>query len=375
MEKEKTDVEKAVEFLEKEVKPWSFSKLLREVYRGEENLHRILVEKLSQYEDKEKPENSPALPGISRKVRNWLHDRNQPGNREELFKICFALQLTEEEAGMILGATAENGIHYRNPRELIYAFCLRVKKDYPYARELADRLLGEKVPLLGTLAYQQALRRQQDKENPEIKTASVGNEFKRLGSQEELLDFLREKRDSFGIHHNTAYRKFMVMLEYLAKPGNDNPYLPEEREYSVETVVEQYLRMSIPYGRKLGRYNRLQKEIKKHWPTPRTINEMKNRKLDVDRKTLLLLYIATEGMVLERGDAKWEDYVKEHYRRINLMLTECGMSLLNLHSPFDYMVIQAIRAAGEEENMGLRMERMLCRLFQKNDKIAYIEEA
>ena len=150
--------------------------------------------------------------------------------------------------------------------------------------------------------------------------------------------------------------------------------MPEEREYSVETVVEEYLRMNIPYGRKLGRYSRLQKEIKKHWPTPRTINEMKNRKLDVDRKTLLLLYIATEGMVLERGDSRWEDNVKEHYRRINLMLTECGMSLLNLHSPFDYMVIQSIRAAGEEENMGLRMERMLCRLFQKNDKIAYIEE-
>ncbi|MEF2878878.1 MAG: hypothetical protein U0N90_10720 [Blautia sp.] len=374
MEKEKTDVEKAVEFLEKEVKPWSFSKLLKELYKGEESLYRILVEKLSQYEYGEGQKNGVVSPGISRKVRNWLHDRNQPGNREELFKICFALKLTEKEAGMLLGATAENGIHYRNPRELIYAFCLRMEEDYSYARKLADRLLGEEVPLLGTLAYQQALRRQQGKENPEIKTASMRDEFKRLKSQEELLDFLREKRESFGIHHNTAYRKFMVMLEYLAKPGNDNPYVPEEREYSVETVVEEYLRMNIPYGRKLGRYSRLQKEIKKHWPTPRTINEMKNRKLDVDRKTLLLLYIATEGMVLERGDSKWEDYVKEHYRRINLMLTECGMSLLNLHSPFDYMVIQSIRAAGEEENMGLRMERMLCRLFQKNDKIAYIEE-
>lgn len=374
MEKEKTDVEKAVEFLEKEVKPWSFSKLLKELYKGEESLYRILVEKLSQYEYGEGQKNGVVSPGISRKVRNWLHDRNQPGNREELFKICFALKLTEKEAGMLLGATAENGIHYRNPRELIYAFCLRMEEDYSYARKLADRLLGEEVPLLGTLAYQQALRRQQGKENPEIKTASMKDEFKRLKSQEELLDFLREKRESFGIHHNTAYRKFMVMLEYLAKPGNDNPYVPEEREYSVETVVEEYLRMNIPYGRKLGRYSRLQKEIKKHWPTPRTINEMKNRKLDVDRKTLLLLYIATEGMVLERGDSKWEDYVKEHYRRINLMLTECGMSLLNLHSPFDYMVIQSIRAAGEEENMGLRMERMLCRLFQKNDKIAYIEE-
>ena len=374
MGKEKTDVEKAVEFLEKEVKPWSFSKLLKELYKGEESLYRILVEKLSQYEYGEGQKNGVVSPGISRKVRNWLHDRNQPGNREELFKICFALKLTEKEAGMLLGATAENGIHYRNPRELIYAFCLRMEEDYSYARKLADRLLGEEVPLLGTLAYQQALRRQQGKENPEIKTASMRDEFKRLKSQEELLDFLREKRESFGIHHNTAYRKFMVMLEYLAKPGNDNPYVPEEREYSVETVVEEYLRMNIPYGRKLGRYSRLQKEIKKHWPTPRTINEMKNRKLDVDRKTLLLLYIATEGMVLERGDSKWEDYVKEHYRRINLMLTECGMSLLNLHSPFDYMVIQSIRAEGVEENMGLRMELMLCRLFQKNDKIAYIEE-
>ena len=47
----------------------------------------------------------------ARKVRNWLHDRNLPQNREELFKICFALGLDEKSADVVLGIAAGK----RNP--------------------------------------------------------------------------------------------------------------------------------------------------------------------------------------------------------------------------------------------------------------------
>ena len=143
---ESMDINEVVAFLRKKAGFWKFSRLLQEIYEGEEPLSRRLVNKLLEYEETGNYEK------ISRKVRNWLHDYNLPENREELFKICFALDLDEQRADCILGITAENGIHYRNPKELIYAFCLRKSYDYPYAASLAQRLIGEGLPS-GTLEY------------------------------------------------------------------------------------------------------------------------------------------------------------------------------------------------------------------------------
>ena len=86
------------EFLERKLEWWSFSRLLGEVYRGEEALSSRLNRKLSEYgrsseEDRE---------SVARKVRNWLSDSNRPGSREELFRICFALALNEERADAVL---------------------------------------------------------------------------------------------------------------------------------------------------------------------------------------------------------------------------------------------------------------------------------
>ena len=98
---------------------WSFSHLLCQVYKGDLPLAVFLTERLTEYEGGKEREKT------ARKVRNWLHDRNLPQNREEAFKICFALELDEEQAEEILGMTVESGIHYRNPEELAYAYCLR----------------------------------------------------------------------------------------------------------------------------------------------------------------------------------------------------------------------------------------------------------
>ena len=53
---------------------------------------------------------------IVRKVHNWISGKNVPKNRETLFQICFVLGLDETESSRVLGAAADTGIHYRNPR-------------------------------------------------------------------------------------------------------------------------------------------------------------------------------------------------------------------------------------------------------------------
>lgn len=354
-------LEESVAYLQEKAVIWDFPRLLSEISASDKPPGQRLVNKFLEYdgEDEEK---------TSRKIRNWVYGRNLPGNREELFKICFALELDEKKSGYILGTTAENTIHYRNPKELIYAYCLNNRIDYPQAVELVKKLWKEDLPS-ETLECKEYVRNTGRSEKRGVMTASIRNEFKRVKSESQLEQLLKERREDFGFHHNTAYRKFRKMLDFLVFPPNGADNLPEERDYSVERVVREYLRMGMPYDRNSGQNTRLQKEIKRHWPTEKTITGMCNRTVDVNRKTLLLLYVATEGM--EEADEELAESAGEHYRKIDIMLADCGMAQLNIHSPFDYLVLQAVRRQNENDYMSLRLEWMIRKLF--GDKAAYVD--
>lgn len=47
---------------------------------------------------------------IKRNVHNWLNGKSIPQSREQLFKICFALRLSESQANKLLAGTSEMGI-------------------------------------------------------------------------------------------------------------------------------------------------------------------------------------------------------------------------------------------------------------------------
>ena len=71
-----------------------------------------------------------------RRVRNWEQGKNAPTSREDLFRIAFALELDEEQTSGLLGLCTDYGIHYRNGRELTYAYCLRRGLNYEQASDL-----------------------------------------------------------------------------------------------------------------------------------------------------------------------------------------------------------------------------------------------
>ena len=62
---------------------------------------------------------------VSRTVRNWLTGRSVPARREDVFRIAFALGLSEAQADRLLGCCSGYGIHYREGRDAVYAWFLR----------------------------------------------------------------------------------------------------------------------------------------------------------------------------------------------------------------------------------------------------------
>ncbi|MCM1104966.1 MAG: hypothetical protein NC409_12770 [Clostridium sp.] len=286
--------------------------------------------------------------GSDRTVKNWLHDRNLPVSRESAFQIAFALGLDEIRANELFLYLFGEGIHYRDETELIYAFALKNDQSYEAAKRTAAAFRD---------------REKYREESGEPVTSVIRTAFTEVSSGEDLIAFILSHNMDFGRRRNTAYRYFMEMLSYL-KGGEDG----EDGACSIEYVTECYLRMGMPENRKTQQYDVLQRMIKKYWPGLRSIKAMKNRKEDVSRKTLLLLYIVTGGIEKDDYDETDEEYINDddlllaHCRKLKKMMQDCNMRYLDPRNPFDFLVLYSLNA-GREGVMSERMEEIIRRIF------------
>ena len=136
----------------------------------------------------------------------------------------------------------------------------------------------------------------------------------------------------------------------------------------MEEVVETFLRLNVPLDKKTAGYSNVQKIIKKYWPGARSIKAMKSRSEDVNRKTLLLLYIANSGALDDKYAEVDEDYLDAeaflelHCKRMNKMLYESGMSRIDPRNMFDYLVLYCLRPE-DEIFMSDRMQSLMEELF------------
>lgn len=353
---------------------------------------------------------------MSRNVRNWMNGINIP-QREQLFQMCFALELDESRASQLLASISDTGIHYRNPEELVYAFGLRQKMSYGETVQLKNEIMEKH--------YQNKKDALSSEENREAKvyTQQIQRKFlDEVHTVEDLKQFFEENSGVFGKIHEAAYDEFMRMLKLLQNPETDfeaywmqylkenTGYSEEERQKeverikqdlkkkSVEEIIEEYLRMYVPKNtsrKKTGEgkrnYTYLQRVIKKNWPSESIISKMKTKEMDVSRKVLLLLFLLTEEFEvsdlinreqeddifsdLDEGDeylsdlGEMEDANDRMERRIvqlNLFLEAYGMNQLDPGSAFDCFVLYALKASydGDEDNMGERFKSVLKLLFE-----------
>lgn len=196
-------------------------------------------------------------------------------------------------------------------------------------------------------------------------TPVIRAEVSSLGTREELKDYLRDAASRLGTYHNNAYRLFMDMLETLEHPVVDETeeraaiFAPEKltlqdivREYFYEDSVLRAHRKTHDGEDKRKPLSPeqqhvlsvIQKNVSEGWPDEAVLAKMKSRDTDVTRKTLILLFLATDPGPEEDMEAEpsREELFEELYQRLNDMLMQCGFMTLDPRSPFDWLVLYCI---------------------------------
>ncbi|MBR5088680.1 MAG: hypothetical protein IK093_04565 [Ruminiclostridium sp.] len=317
----------------------SFSETLKAMYPKKD-----ITTRLTELFAAARPEMSPDAP--ARKIRNWLSDRNQPQNREDIFMTAFALGLTENDLDRLLGLCTDYGIQYRDGRELTLAWCLRKGFDYFFADSLYRSL-----PTYDN--------RNAGNELPAAVTREIYDAFGYAENEDEFRQQYNKHLGSFGQLHVRSYRYFEEYYSNLVKP--DSAINIDERKYSVDTLIDKYLKLGMIYGRDRAKYSVLQKIVKKNWPNATAIKNIKNRHKDVPRKLLLLLYIVTENNISDSA-APAEDGIADHWDTVNAILTDCGMAPLDPRNAFDWIILY-ILSANPEEVMSDKLETVINELY------------
>ena len=94
---------------------------------------------------------------------------------------------------------------------------------------------------------------------------------------------------------------------------------------------------------------------------------MLNRKTDVSRKALILLFLATDGGMDEEAfyeDEDAEEFFEDAYSRMNGMLANCGFAPLDPRCAFDWMVLYCMCVDAEDSLLiDSRIHRFLEEIF------------
>ena len=408
-----------IDFLEDGAIYRSFPDVLRSVYQGED-LAQVLREGLTT--QSEQPLTPKEADSLRKTISNWMKGSSVPQSREQLFRICFALSLDESQTSRVLASASETGIHYRDPKELVYAFALRTGLNYPEAVALNQEMESIYQPVVQAAEEERQKKWQkkekiyhekrleahrqhqknakrggwaepylgpiEEAEEPNFLTQQVAHRFEQVADRDGLRQFFLDASADLGFIHESAYEKFWHLLLLLQEP--DDPIAPNQdaeqaaaEVYSLERIARTYFRMNVPTGKKTGGYDYLQKAIKKNWPGSTELQKMKSRKIDVSRKALLLLFLITEDFLYSEDlqysdrsdeDEAWflleeedspRDQLEIALKKANLFLETYGMNQLDPGNPFDCLILYAMAAEYGTEFLSDKFSAALEVLFSR----------
>ncbi len=287
---------------------------------------------------------SPAA--ADRTVRNWLGGKTVPDEREMLYALAFGLRLSIEDTNRLLCAASDYGIHARDPGEVVYLFALGAGMNYTDAKALRRRC--------------ESLRG--DDGGQPVATRLLTGQVAQLRTAEEFESWYRAHLTTFSTLHGAAYGYFTEYLDALLGDGED---------FSLEYIADTCLRFrnAVPLQRSLRQMDALQRLLRRTWPSATTVKQMRNRHIDVSRKTLLLLYIISEGETDLTRYTVWDEAyhtpaerLASHVTTVDAMLTDCGMGTLDPRGPFDWLVMYCM-AHDADDGMSERMERVMACFF------------
>jgi len=345
-------------------------------------------------------------------VYNWFEGIVKKINREKAIKIAFVLEMTYEQTETFLKRCFYDGFYMRNIKDVIYRHGLESCLTYQETNEY--------IKMYAWLDH--------DNPEPDKSDAVQDNKYTKYlkdqyASKENLDDFIQQNKQFFGSFRRKAFEMFNIFCDSIRlkikkdfeKENEVNQILMKkiEMERSRDSLIDYYISEKINIERKcdiskeqIQERRRKEKERKddtqdkvlmkeiyeaiamdipkirqgntnniRHLiaklPTRTGVSEIiskrrrRGRIMQVDRKLLILAYLASEfGVILEHSEGEELKKFKEHLFEINNHLLEpLGMAALDPRHPFDWIIMNMLRLAyvdnGDiEHNMHKLIDKM-----------------
>lgn len=398
---EMVTIRDAVRYLEKELQTRSLRSKIDKFAKGrdEKALKELFISGLLADHPEMKKDS------VERRVRGWLNPSSTHSlHKKDAIEAAFLLGLSLQEADDFVAMVSDEKLHWRSVEEIVYIFGLQNGLSWQEASKLSARMQEITASAEDTKVI-----------HTKVRTSNIRPRVEALRTEEELEAFLREESSNLGYFHNQAYELFTGMLSRLQNPVSEKEAdglwgKREEvkirrilRDYLFRDTIRQAKEREAEAKKKLDRdglspdsrfiLSRIQKEISEACPDETLMSKMRARGIDVSRKVLILLFLATyrgpdspddeEDVWDHEGkhpdsyweDPRWEveipeqDYTREEVfqdlmEHLNLMLSWCGYAPLDPRSPFDWLILYCI-CADDLLDMDDRLKAIFLEMFRE----------
>lgn len=286
-------------------------------------------------------------PGVSNAtLKNWMTKAAPKGNdmgRENVFKLCFALEMSAEEtAEFFLKAFLNRPYNYKKTNEAVYYFCLLNRINYADAvqiiRDIQKNTQSQTV-------------------DKEVNTEQIGYEISNITDEEELKKYLAANQYSEEEQHYTSVERIRSMLDSCFELAQKETQLTRGMAVTVKSV-DALLDVIYDYDadsmrkieKKTIQDSKFPKCVKANWIDRQAfhnIEKHRTRTEDVYRKALVLLkfysyyadaYCKARSKATE-DEIDFRGYADDFEVELETVLAECGYLQLYKRNPFDWMIL------------------------------------
>lgn len=279
-------------------------------------------------------------------LKNWMTKAAPTGNdngRENVFKLCFALEMNAEEtAEFFLKAFLNRPYNYKKTNEAVYYFCLRNGINYVDAVRIITAI--QNIPQSQTV-------------EKEVNTERIGYEISNITDEEELIKYLAENRYSDEEQHYTSVEKIKSMLDNcfeLAQKETQftrgTPVIVKSVDALLDVIYDYDADSMRKNEKKTIQDSRFPKCVKANWIDRQAFHNIEKhltRTEDVYRKALVLLkfysyyadaYCKARSKMTE-DEIDFCGYADDFEAELETVLAECGYIQLYKRNPFDWLIL------------------------------------
>ncbi len=267
-------------------------------------------------------------------VKSWLSGGERPKKGEEsrrkLFVLAFILELTTEQTAYLFQRIfLDRAFNSRNPKELIYYYCIEQGLEL----KDADALISQ-INIIN------------DNTNDEtIFTNIIRSDIKKLHSGDEIVSYINNHPHNFSINNVSAQKELSKLIESAKKEVmceiETFEYEELKKGKNVDSINFMYevitgQSVTTEKGTKtIFKNSELPKEIRISFPEAATFSK-KEPTYDELRKMIILLF--SYKFWSENKKKKQMIDIKEDYiGQLDAVLYECGLPTIYPGNPFDWL--------------------------------------